>query len=446
MLEPNTIPQQEPILRVGIVMPADKIQHITVIVPDDGTYTLITAENHSEPLSPRAKVEFSNQGDRVALQVNGGDKGASQKWRIVPAANELRPRYGLLVKGVVAGRGFHWHKEIDATYSGIIEVTPFDGYLLLVNELPLEHYIACVATSEMGSACPPALLESQTIVARSWMLANVEMKHRNLGLDVFNDDCCQRYQGTTFLTEQSMQGGLHTSGVVLMFQDKICDARYSKSCGGVSEAFENVWDGEPVPYLSSIIDAPHDFKDANLPLESEEKVRRWIENIPPVFCSSWMLPEKQLKNYLGGVDVTGKYFRWSFEYTQKQMTALLNLKLNLNAKAILAIEPVRRGKSGRLIEVRILYETPEGKQEMIVKDQYHIRETFHEVFLYSSAFVVDVETKNGTLPTKFILKGAGWGHGVGYCQIGALSMALRGHSTEEILRHYYPGARIVKLY
>lgn len=446
MLEPHMIPDKEPVLRVGLFLPEDKAQHIVIIVPSQPSYHLVAEQMPDEPILPGSRVEFFYADNQVQLKINQESKGIRPKWQIVPQVDEFKPRGGILVKGVTAGRGFHWRKAIDATYSGILEVSAIGPYLLLVNILPLEQYIACVATSEMGAACPSALIESQTIVARSWMLANIEMKHRSIGVDVCNDDCCQRYQGTTFLSEQSLKGAVATRGTVLMYEEQICDARYSKSCGGVSEAFENVWDGEPVPYLDSIIDAPSDFRDAHLPLDTEEKVRYWIENIPPVYCSSWMLPEKELKKYLGGVDVAGTYFRWRFEYSQKQMTALLNLKLNLNAKAVNAIQPVQRGKSGRLTAVKVVYTTEAGIQEMIIKDQYRIRECLHDIFLYSSAFIVETETKNGILPSKFILKGAGWGHGVGYCQIGALSMALRGHSTREILLHYYPGARVVKLY
>jgi peptidoglycan hydrolase-like amidase len=350
-------------------------------------------------------------------------------------------------ENVVAGRGFHWKKFIDVFLPGAIEVSLRDGILILINDLPIEQYLMCVATSEMSAACPAALIESQTIVARSWMLANVEMKHRHLGMDVCNDDCCQRYQGTSFLSEQSIRGAYRTAGQVLLYGDKIADARYFKSCGGVSEAFENVWAGSPVPYLDSVLDAPVGYSHPALPLDSEEKVRNWIENPPSAFCSPAVVPEKDLKKYLGNVDEEGHYFRWTFRLTQKKITALFNLKLNLEAAAIKSIQPLKRGKSGRLISVAINYYTKDKEEkQIVVEDQYVIRETFHDLFLYSSAFVVDEENHNGSVPTAFILKGAGWGHGVGYCQIGALGMALKGYTASQIIAHYYPGARLEKIY
>lgn len=446
MLEPNVIPKTEPRLRVGLFLPEDGAKRVRMQLPNALDYFLLSNEGGKTPLTPGGLLEFAIETDGVIALTDGQTKGVSSRWRIMPAAEQLRPHVGITVNGVVAGRGFHWKKIIDATYSGVLEVSQNGQVLMVVNELLLEHYLACVATSEMGAACPTALIESQTIVARSWMLANIEMKHRKLGIDVCNDDCCQRYQGTTFLTEQSLRGALNTYGQVLLYGDRICDARYSKSCGGVSESFENVWDGQPVPYLEAIVDAPEGFQDSALPLDSEEKVRAWLEKVPAVYCSSHLLPEKELKKYLGNVDEEGTYFRWRFVYTQKEMTALLNLKLDLKAEAIQAILPVKRGKSGRLIEVRVVYYTQEGKREFVIKDQYTIRDCLHELFLYSSAFVVDTESDGGDVPAKFILKGGGWGHGVGYCQIGALSMALRGHTTAAILQHYYPGAQLIKIY
>jgi len=448
MLKPNSIPTKEPFLSVGIVLPEDKFSSIEIQLPVSPEYCLLNDGEQCIQLQPNTVVKFNLLNPTIEAIINGVKYGQETIWKVDPLVKPvpIHNCAGIQVKNVIAGRGFHWKKNLDVFLSGSVEVRISGSSLILINELPIEQYLMCVATAEMGAACPPALIESQTIVARSWMLANVEMKHRTLGMDVCNDDCCQRYQGTTHLSEQSVKGALATAGQVLMYNGTICDTRYFKSCGGVSEAFENIWNSGAVPYIRPIIDAPEGFSHPALPLDSEEKVRLWIESTPESFCSPSVIPEKELKKYLGNVDEEGEYFRWQFRYTQKQLTALLNLKLNLDARNIRRIEPVKRGASGRLILVKVIFEDESGAiQERVVKDQYVIRDSFHEIFLYSSAFVVDMEGQS-KIPDVFILKGAGWGHGAGYCQIGALGMSLKGYMTGEILNHYYPGAKLKKIY
>ena len=451
MLVPNTIPSKEPVLRVGIVLPEDQFTEIRMEVPASPQYQLTGSDQRKWKLDGGDRLHFRLSEAAIVVSINEKVflKAANESLEIRPLADDIimTNRSGLKVFNVVAGRGFHWVKNIDVFLPGAIELRAVGEVLLVTNVLPIEQYLMCVATSEMGAACPPALIESQTIVARSWMLANVEMKHRSLELDVCNDDCCQRYQGTTYLSDEAVRGALNTFGKVLISEGKICDARYFKSCGGVTESFEHVFGDQPIAYLQSLVDAPVGFTHEALPLDSEERVRRWIEDVPETFCSPHIIPEKDLIKYLGSVDSEGEYFRWSFRYTQKEITALLNLKLDLGAAAILAIKPLRRGYSGRIIQLVIEYCNRSGQQHSIeVKDQYTIRQTLHELFLYSSAFVVSVEAGQNGVPRAFNLQGAGWGHGVGYCQIGALGMALKGYSTEEIVLHYYPGSVLRKIY
>ncbi len=449
MLEPNVIPTEEPILRVGIFLPIDKCQRIALVIPQSPVYELIPESGPRQILKGGEQVEFILFENQIGIQINGLTPNAQLSWKIIPRGGEIQiaNKAGIKVKNVVAGRGFHWEKYIDVYLPGSIEISRMNDNLIMINVLPLEQYLMCVATSEMGAACPLSVIKSQTIIARSWLLANVEMKHRNLGMDVCNDDCCQRYQGTTFLSEHSIKGALETTGQVLIYGEKICDTRYHKNCGGVTESFENVWNGSAVPYLDSVIDIPPDCPHSALPLDTEAKVRNWIENPPLAFCCPSIVPEKELKKYLGNVDKEGHYFRWHFRMTQREITALFNLKLNLDAAAIKSIEPLKRGKSGRLTSLAINYRDKANvDKQIVINDQYAIREAFHELFLYSSAFVVDVEEGSENIPAAFVLKGAGWGHGVGYCQIGALGMALKGYSTLEILEHYYPGVKLHQAY
>ena len=449
MLTPNIIPDKEPILNVGIVLPEDKFTKIQIEIPTSPEYRLIASDNEYQTLKNKDNLRFEISGKIISVKINDNVVSGNESWTIEPVESYvvMANKSGLKVNGVVAGRGFHWIKNIDVYLPGSVELRIVDDVLLVANIVPIEQYLMCVATSEMGAECPPALIESQTIVARSWMLANIEMKHRNLQLDVCNDDCCQRYQGTTYLSDEAIHGALNTYGKVLIAENMICDARYYKSCGGITETFENVFGDEPISYLQPVVDAPDSFSHEALPLDSEEAVRRWIDTVPETFCSPYTIPGSDLIKYLGSVDEEGEYFRWNFRYTQKEITALLNLKLDLNARAILSILPLQRGYSGRLKRIKIVYQTNDAMQESIeIQDQYVIRQTLHELFLYSSAFIVNVEEGEADIPIAFNLKGAGWGHGVGYCQIGALGMALKGYSTEAIVLHYYPGSQLKKIY
>ena len=445
MLKPDNIPEIEPNIRVGIILPEDKFGEIIVEIPANPDYFLINDKGEKFELKYNDVVSIKNKNEICILILNGKEIGRNDIWKIVPNDTIIMEnKIGLKVKGVVSGRNFHWQKNIDVFLSGEIEIKVIENSLVLVNELPIEEYLMCVATSEMGRECPKELIESQTITARSWMLANVEMKHVSLGFDVCNDDCCQRYQGTTHLSKQSIIGAVNTRGQVLMYKEQICDARYSKSCGGVMETFENIWEDTPLDYMQPIPDAPQGFENPNLPLNSEEKVANWINSVPNTFCSPNTIPEDELQKYLGSVDDEGSYFRWNFIYSQDRITKMLNLKCDLQADNILNIIPIKRGYSARLIEVKIEYIQNGEKKEFIIKDQYDIRATFHDSFLYSSAFIV--EKDEGDIPKEFNLKGAGWGHGAGYCQIGAVGMALKGYSTDEIVYHYFPGSKLKQIY
>ncbi len=382
-------------------------------------------------------------------KVNCAGVGIDSTWVISAAqASPVKPAGGIKVSGVPAGRGFHWQKFIDVYLPGNLEVSVQDGHLLLINELPLEQYLICVATAEMSARCPAAFLEAQTIAARSWMLANVEQKHlRRYGFDVCNDDCCQRYQGTGNLTTPSIQAAENTRGQVLLFQDRICDARYSKSCGGISERFSAIWGGQDHDYLQVRPDTDPAVAGAINELDSEQRVIDWINQTPLSFCSSSTIPEKELKKYLGNVDEEGKYFRWQVVYSQQEICSLLNAKLNLKAKSILDFVPLERGGSGRIVRLQVKYIDAAGKVcTTIVQRDVQIRRALQQGFLYSSCIYFSSKKGKDNIPVQFTIHGAGWGHGVGLCQIGALGMALRGYQTKEIVKHYYPGSHLTTIY
>lgn len=448
MLTPDSIPDKEPVINVGIVLPEDDYQNVVVQTPDAPSYTLFSGSD-SIPLGSNQTLLFSLLENTLAIHMNGEmiSAGDTAEIRCDSENPELHPGQGLIVENVIAGRGFHWKKYITVHLPGDIRIVKHGNSLILINLLPLEQYVMCVATSEMGAACPSTLIEAQTITARSWILANVEQKHRHLDMDVCNDDCCQRYQGSTYLSAQSVKGALNTFGQVLMHKNTICDARYSKSCGGMMERFETIWEGPGHDYLQSIPDADNALTEWIGLLQEEDTFRKWINSVPEAFCSSRTVPENSLKKYLGSVDEEGKYFRWTIQQTQESLTRVINTHLNVQASKIIDLKPVSRGGSGRINRLEIEYLDRSDKRcSATLESEFAIRQSLHEKFLYSSAFFVEKEPDVPHLPEIFIFHGAGWGHGVGLCQIGALGMAINEYPTAEIVEHYYPGSILKKIY
>ena len=303
---------------------------------------------------------------------------------------------------VPAGRGFHWEKNISIQVVGSLDISNNNGYLFVINQINLESYLMCVATSEMSGNCPPALLEAQTIAARSWLVAAVEQKHLDLGLDACNDDCCQRYQG-----------------------------------------IGNLWDMEPKPYLRGVFDGG----EKELPdLTDTTNFTEWLKNSHGCYCSNNYVNDEELKQYLGSVDEKGNYFRWEFTYSQNQILKMINEKTGQSFDHVLSVDPIERGFSGRIIKLKISGEVNNKPQEIFLESEYEIRSVFHPEFLYSSAFIINANSSINSPLDKITLKGAGWGHGVGLCQIGALGMALSGKSSKDILTHYFLSTTIKKLY
>ncbi len=448
MLEPNVIPNKEPLIHVGIVLPEDDFTSLSVQIPHDEDYQ-IEFSGQSFLLEPGSELFFKLSGKSIAFKIKNTSHTAVNEIRLFPVfkTDALKPKQGARIKNVLAGRQFHWRKYINVTLPETLIIRKLENKLILINALPLEKYLMCVATSEMGAECPTALLEAQTIAARSWLLANVEQKHRHLGMDVCNDDCCQRYQGTTFLTEQSVRGTVNTRGLVLLYQGKFCDARYSKSCGGVMEAFENIWPSDPVPYTKIKADAEKNPPEWHKPLSNEKNFKLWLKATPHTFCSPHVVPEKSLKKYLGGVDEEGHYFRWTVRISQAELTAHLNKLFSEQIKKVKSISVTSRGGSGRANKLQIVYLNDKGEQSILkIGSEYDVRRVLHPSFLYSSAIHIETLPKNAEIPDEFIYHGAGWGHGVGLCQIGALGMSLKGYDSQEIVFHYYPGSVLKKIY
>ncbi len=434
MLKPDIIPDKEPQIRVGIVLPEDKQKSIVLNIENCMNCNIIV---DGKEVKKRGNKELTIEviNDKLLLQDN-------QCNNIII---EQKEGAYVVVKKVIAGRGFHWAKYIEVKLTGIIEIKNMDGNLILINQLSLEDYLACVATSEMSSACPDSYIEAQTIVARSWMLANVEQKHIHLGFDVCNDDCCQRFQGINNLTGFAQNAAKKTKGQVLIYDNKIVDARYSKSCGGIMEKFENLWENDPKPYMINKSDAPFEFE---VNLVNENELKKWVSEVPESFCSPHYIKEEELHKYLGDVDEEGHYFRWTVETTQDELVANIKEKLGIDIVSVKNLIILKRAGSGRILELKIEYFDGNSiSKSLIIYKDYEVRRVLHKMFLYSSAIYIEkIYEGKKTIPVKFVFKGAGWGHGAGMCQIGGIGMSLAGYTSKEIVAHYYPGSQVRKIY
>lgn len=437
---------REPMIRVGVVLPSDEQHELRVRVPD-APYRIETGAGAS--VARQSELTLRAVGGRVEVVGASPAPGASDLVRLVPEADlPLGRGEGLLLSQIVTGRGFHWQKRIDVTFVGRFEVRAVGGNLVAVNVLPLEEYLAGVIAAEMSGECPLEFLRSQCIVARSWVLVHSEDKHSELAIDRCNDDCCQRYQGTVDITPTVVEAVRSTRGQVIMDETAhhIIDANYSKSCGGIIESPEHVWNIRKVGQRPAL-DAPADSAARRFFPFSDKLLHEYLTGdwlgTTDIFCSPTVVPEKDLPRYLGKVDDGGGHFRWCVSYARDQLEEVLARKLFSRQPAdplgeLTGLTVVARGDSGRAKQLRIDYLDKGGHPRCVdIHTEYNIRDALHPSFLFSSAFVVDIGRDAGGRVLQVTLTGAGWGHGAGLCQIGALGMALRGYSADAILHHYF---------
>ena len=374
------------------------------------------------------------------------------------------------LKGVTIGVSFHWKRQEDQTFKGALHLIVEDGKLTPVNVLSVEDYLLSVISSEMSANASLELLKAHAVISRSWLLAQIHTEEtvktadRNplaegemmdtpeelvkwwdrddhVNFDVCADDHCQRYQGITRASTQKVEQAIRaTWGQVLMHGGALCDARFSKSCGGVMEEFENCWEPQHHDYLQARRDGED---EENFPdLTREDNAAEWILSSPSAFCNT--TDPEILSQVLNDYDQETKdFYRWKVEYTQDELAELIHKRTGIDYGRILDLQPVARGTSGRLYRLRIVGE----KCERIIGKELTIRYTLSPSCLYSSAFVVEKhDTDDQGYPAKFVLRGAGWGHGVGLCQIGAAVMGAKGYDYKQILLHYFVGASIEKRY
>ena len=343
----------------------------------------------------------------------------------------------IVIKDVIVGIGFHWEHKENQRFRGAMEIRIDNkGLLTAVNIVPLELYLCSVNSSEMRSVSPDELLKAQTIAARNTVFATITKHHHSDPFDVCADDHCQCYRGSSRETEQSRKVVINTLSEILIYNKEVCDTRYSKICGGIMESFDSVWWGNEVPYLINGYDCSDNKKSGIEFIENEEQARKFILSTPDVFCNT---VQEDVPDYLLYIR---EYFRWKIKFTRKYLEELLKTKSKIDVGEINDIVILKRGKSGRIEFLKIIG----SESEKIIGKELAIRLAFSEKCLYSSCFVIDFEKDSSGKIKNIILRGAGWGHGAGMCQIGATMMAIKGYKYPEILTHYYKNSKLIKLY
>lgn len=374
----------------------------------------------------------------------------------------LNDEASFTLKDVVIGINFHWERKEDQVFQGALKLIIENEMVVAINLIGVEDYLTSVISSEMSAHASLELLKAHAVISRSWLLAQIEKNKKikeekthyftfietneeiirwydredHINFDVCADDHCQRYQGITRASENLdtvKQVIRETRGEILESEGAICDARFSKCCGGVVEEFQNCWEDTPFSYLRKVRDGKDRQDIPDLTLEPE--AIKWIESRPSAFCNTQ--DKKILMQVLNNYDQeTVDFYRWQVSYSQDELSQLVLNRSGIDFGTIEELIPIERGTSGRLIKLKIVG----TKKTLVIGKELEIRRILSSSHLYSSAFVV--EKKNGW----FRLTGAGWGHGVGLCQIGAAVMGEQGYLYDKILLHYYVDATLKKLY
>ena len=371
------------------------------------------------------------------------------------------------LEDVTIGVNFHWERKENQRFNGDLRLIIEGDNITAINDVLVEDYLLSVISSEMNATASEEFLKAHAVISRSWLLAQIE-KNREINesdedyeattltddelvkwydredhanFDVCADDHCQRYQGITRASTETVRRVIaETRGLVLTNDGRLCDARFSKCCGGVFEEFQNCWEPRRFPYLVARADKPDakDFPDLTI----DENAAKWILSRPDAFCntSDAAVLSQVLNNY---DQETTDFYRWKVEYTQDEISEIACRRSGIDFGKIVDMIPLERGTSGRIVRLKIVG----TKRTMIIGKELEIRRTLSNSHLYSSAFVVERgELDADGVPASFTLRGAGWGHGVGLCQIGAAVMGAKGYKYDEILLHYFVGAEITRHY
>lgn len=353
---------------------------------------------------------------------------------------------------VMIGKQFHWQQNERQAFRGSLAVVRTDDGFAAVNRIDLEEYLVSVISSEMSRNAPLELLKAQCVVARSWAARNIIDKHKREGgtmgeigedkrvvwyensshkfYDVCADDHCQRYYGFLRSGNPNVEKAVsETRSMVLTYGGEICDARFHKACGGMTERYSVCWDDVDYPYLQPVADGP---VSRTIPdLTCEDGMREYLSSDYGSFCD--LRSDIRQAAFLNDFDRGIPFYRWIVRISGEELSQLIRQKAGAELGTIENLTPLKRGASGRIYELLI-----EGShRSLVVGKELEIRRLLSPSHLYSSAFVSDRDDKG-----MFTLTGAGWGHGVGMCQVGAAVMAANGAGYDEILRHYYIGSEI----
>ena len=440
---------QQPFIQVGILA-ANEISFEL-----EGQFSATNIQGH--------QFTASINGNKIALQSENEETYIGKEF--IFQSNSLKD--SILVKDVIIGINFHWEQKEDQRFRGNLKLIIENGKVRAINQIPLEEYLRSVISSEMSASSSPNLLKAHAVISRSWLLAQIEKSKKiktgetqnqsfhktddelirwydredHKSFDVCADDHCQRYQGITkIISKKASQAIDETFGEVLYNNDEICDARFSKCCGGISENFEKVWEPVYHSYLTKVVDS--EFADTTcVDLRREDEAELWIRNSPHAFCNT--NDKHILTQVLPGFDQeTSDFYRWNIGYSQAEISALIAKKTGINFGQIIKLEAMERGHSSRIIKLKICG----TKKTMVIGKELEIRRALSESHLYSSAFVVDHINIKNEIPQEIKITGAGWGHGVGLCQIGAAVMGEKGYDYKLILKHYFRGAKLKKSY
>jgi len=413
----------------------------------------------------QGELEAHVSGDKIELIQDGNLFGAREQIIFYP---EEGARNRIVIRDVVIGIGFHWEQKEDQEFLGALKLMVSEQQIQVVNVVSVEDYLVSVISSEMRGDSSPALLEAHTIISRSWLLAQIEKQNRldqkgeayemihqteeeyirwydredHHEFHVCADDHCQRYQGITRAHNVEVERAVNkTRGQVLVYGTQICDARFSKCCGGVVEEFEYCWEPVAHPYLRRVDDNPPGRRINTADLKIETHAVSFIESSPEAFCNT--KDATLLRQVLNDYDRSfSDFYRWELRLSQEELAALILKKSGFDFGTIMDLLPVERGESGRLVRLKVIG----SLLTLTVGKELEIRRWLSESHLYSSAFTVEKQEFSNGVPGVFVLHGAGWGHGVGLCQIGAAVMASKGYTHKEILEHYFLDANLEKRY
>ncbi len=434
------------------------------ILAADSITVVFNGEYRCGDLTLSGEYTFDRAADRDAavMSVTGliltpGD--------VIEAVNPAEASF--TIKDVVIGVNFHWERRENQTFRGNLAFGFEHGKMYAIDIVPVEDYLASVISSEMSATASVELLKAHAVISRSWLLAQIAKQQAltdsgetyqtstvtddeivrwydredHVAFHVCADDHCQRYQGITRQTTSRVAFAVAaTRGMVLTDGGRLCDARFSKCCGGVFEEFENCWEPVRHSYLVARRDSPaaHDFPD----LRIETEAVRWIESRPDAFCNT--ADAEILSQVLNNYDQeTADFYRWTVSYGRDELAALVKERSGIDFGEIVDLQSLTRGTSGRIVRLRIVG----TKRTMVIGKELEIRRTLSPSHLYSSAFTVERHDIGADgVPARITLHGAGWGHGVGLCQIGAAVMGARGYTFDAILSHYFPGAKLDTIY